>query len=77
MGGRFVLTVESAIARSNFTRLEDGTYAGTIPECPGVVSFGTDLITCRDELGSALDDWVLVGPKLGHTLPAVAGTNQD
>jgi predicted RNase H-like HicB family nuclease len=77
MGGRFVLTdyVESAIARSNFSRLEDGTYAGTIPECPGVVSFGTDLISCRDELRSTLEDWVLVGLKLGHTLPVVAGIN--
>lgn len=75
MGGRFVLTdyVGSTIVRSTFTRLEDGTYAGTIPECPGVVSFGTDLISCRDELRSTLEDWVLVGPKLGHTLPVVAG----
>jgi len=75
MDGRFVLTdyVESAFAQSKFTTFEEGTYAGTIPECPGVVSFGTDLIFCKDELRSTLQDWVLVGLKLGHTSPVVSG----
>jgi predicted RNase H-like HicB family nuclease len=71
MGGRFILTdyVESALSRSAYEKLEDGSYAGTIPECPGVVSFATDLRACQDELRSTLEDWVLVGLKLGHTLP--------
>ncbi len=77
MGGRFVLTdyVESALLRATYDKLEDGTYAGTIPACPGVVSFGADLGACKDELRSTLEDWVLVGLKLGHTLPVVAGIN--
>ena len=72
MGGQSALTdyVESAIARSNFTKLRDGTYACTIPECPGVVSFGTDLITCRDELRSTIEYWVMISLKLGHNLLA-------
>jgi hypothetical protein len=28
---------------------------------------------CEDELRSALEDWILVGLKLGHTLPVVEG----
>ena len=77
MGGRFVLTdyVESALSRSSYNKLDDGSYAGTIPECPGVVSFGADLNACKEELRSTLEDWVLVGLKLGHTLPVVAGIN--
>jgi predicted RNase H-like HicB family nuclease len=77
MGGRFILTdyVESALSRSRFEKLDDGSYAGRIPECRGVVSFGADLGACKDELRSTLEDWLLVGSKLGHTLPVVAGIN--
>ena len=73
MDGRFILTdyLTSALSRANYERLEDGSYAGTIRVCPGVVSFGADLSSCQDELRSALEDWVLVGLKLGHTIPAV------
>ena len=75
MGGRFILTdyVESALSRAAYERLEDGSYAGTIPECPGVVSFGADLSACQEELRSTLEDWVLVSLKLRQTLPVVAG----
>ena len=49
MGGRFILTdyVESALLRSVYRKLEDGAYAGTISECPGVVSCAADLIARR------------------------------
>ena len=77
MGGRFILTdyVESALSRAAYERLEDGSYAGIIPECPGVVSFGADLSACKDELRSTLEDWVLVGLKLRQVLSVVAGIN--
>jgi len=77
MGGRYILTdyVESALSQAKFERLNDASYAGTIPECSGVVSFGADLSACKDELRSTLEDWLLVGLKLGHTLPVVAGIN--
>ena len=75
MGGRYILTdyVESALSQASFEKLDDGSYAGTIPGCPGVVSFGANVSACRDELRSTLEDWVLVGLKLGQTLPVVAG----
>jgi predicted RNase H-like HicB family nuclease len=75
MGGRYILTdyVESALSRAAYEKLDDGSYAGSIPECPGVVSFGADLSACKDELRSTLEDWVLMALKLGHALPVVAG----
>lgn len=75
MDGRYILTdyLASALSRANYERLEDGSYAGTIREGPGVVAFGADQSSCQDELRSALEDWVLVGLKLGHTIPVVAG----
>ena len=36
-------------------------------------SFGRTLRECEEELRSTLEDWVLVGLKLGHSLPVIAG----
>jgi predicted RNase H-like HicB family nuclease len=68
---RFILTdyVDQALASPVYDRLEDGTFAGRIPPCKGVVAFGATLRECEDELRSTLEDWILVGLKLGHTLP--------
>ena len=72
---RFILTdyVDQALASAIYDKLEDGTFAGRIPPCKGVVAFGATLRECEDELRSTLEDWILVGLKLGHTLPVIAG----
>jgi predicted RNase H-like HicB family nuclease len=54
-----------------YDKLEDGTFAGRIPSCKGVVAFGATLRECEDELRSTLEDWILVGLKLGHPLPVI------
>jgi predicted RNase H-like HicB family nuclease len=71
---RFILTdyVDHALAHAVYDKLEDGTFAGHIPPCKGVVAFGPTLRECEDELRSTLEDWILVGLKLGHTLPVIA-----
>ena len=70
---QFVLTdyVEQAIAKAIYDKLEDGTFVGRIPICKGVVAFGQTLRDCEDELRSTLEDWILVGLKLGHPLPVI------
>ena len=75
MRGRFILTdyVESALARALYEKLDDNSFAGRIPECAGVLAFAANLRDCEDELRSVLEDWILVGLKLGNTLPAIAG----
>lgn len=72
---RFILTeyVDQALASAVYDKLEDGTFAGRVPECPGAVAFGVSLRACEDELRSTLEDWILVGLKLGHPLPIIAG----
>lgn len=72
---RFILTeyVNQLMANAEYDKLEDGTFAGRIPQCKGVVAFGITLYECEDELHSVLEDWILVGLKLGHSLPVVAG----
>ncbi|MDO8137812.1 MAG: hypothetical protein Q6354_09240 [Candidatus Brocadiales bacterium] len=61
------------MAQAVYDKLEDATFAGRIPACKGVVAFGATLRECEDELRSTLEDWILVGLKLGHPLPVVAG----
>jgi predicted RNase H-like HicB family nuclease len=71
---QFILTdyVEQAMAQATYDKLEDGSYAGRIPGCVGVVAFGASLRECENELRSTLEDWILVGLKLGHALPVIA-----
>lgn len=75
MAVQFVLTDYSnrAMARAVYDKLDDGTFSGRIPSCVGVVAFGTTLKECADELRSTLEDWILVGLKLGHHMPVVDG----
>jgi predicted RNase H-like HicB family nuclease len=61
------------MAQAVYDKLEDGTFAGKIPPCKGVVAFGRTLRECEDELHSTLEDWILVGLKLGHPLPIIEG----
>ena len=73
MKARFILTeyANSLMACAVYDKLEDGKFAGRIPQCKGVVAFGATLRECEDELRSTLEDWILVGLKLGHPLPVI------
>jgi len=75
MQRQFVLTnyVEEALSQAIYDKLEDGTFVGRVPPCKGVVAFGATLRECQSELRSILEDWILVGLKLGHSLPVIAG----
>ena len=64
--------VEQALAEAAYDKLEDGSFTGHIPSCKGVVSFGSTLRACQEELQSILEDWILVGLKFGHVLPVIA-----
>ena len=57
------------LANAVYDKLDDGTYSGRIPQCTGVIAFGTTLRECEDELHSTLEDWILLGFKLGQPLP--------
>ena len=65
---RYVLSdyVEKPMANAVYDKLEDGTFAGRIPHCKGVIAFAPTLRRCEAELRSTLEDWILVGLKLGR-----------
>jgi len=73
MATRYVLTeyMNEAISEAVYDKLEDGSFAGKIPACKGVIAFGANLRSCEDELRSTLEDWILVGLKIGHSLPVL------
>lgn len=65
--------LEAALELARYDKLGDGTFAGEIPKLKGVAGFGKTLRDCENELRSVLEDWILVGLKLGHKLPVLAG----
>ena len=73
MATRYILTeyVDAALAQAVYDKLEDNSFAGRIPDCIGVVAFGATLRECESELRSTLEDWILLGLKLGHSLPVI------
>ncbi len=75
MAAQYILTgyVEQALSQAVYDKLEDGSFAGRIPQCKGVIAFGNTLRECQEQLRSVLEDWILVGLKLRHPLPVVAG----
>jgi len=75
MDTQYILSeyLERAMAQAEYDKLEDGTFSGRIASCKGVVAFGTTLRECEEELRSTLEDWLLLGLKLGHTLPVIDG----
>jgi predicted RNase H-like HicB family nuclease len=75
VSSRYVLSdyVAAALAEAAYDKLEDGSYSGRIPGCPGVIAFGASLRACEEELRSTLEDWILLGLRLRHPLPVVHG----
>lgn len=77
MATQYVLTeyIDNAMIRAEYDKLDDGTFSGRIPICKGAIAFGATLTQCQDELRSTLEDWILVGLKLGHAFPVIGGIN--
>jgi len=77
MAPRYILSdyVHAAMASAVYEKLQDGAYSGRIPRCKGLVAFGNSRKVCEAELHSTLEDWILVGLKLGHSLPVMGEIN--
>ena len=72
---KFIITdyIEEAMKKAVYEKLKDGSFAGKIPECKGVVAFGRSLKECESNLRSTLEEWILLGLKLNHKLPVIGG----
>jgi predicted RNase H-like HicB family nuclease len=65
--------IQNAMKLATYEILEDGQYYGEIEGFQGVWAQAEKLETCREELQSALEDWLVLGLRMGHKLPVVAG----
>ena len=65
--------IEAALELARYDKLDDNSFAGEIPRLPGVAAFGKTLRLCEQELRATLEDWLLVGLRLGHPIPKIAG----
>jgi len=73
----FALTdyIDCALRYAEYDKLEDSSFVGRIPKCKGVIAFAKSLRECEDNLRSTLEDWIVMGLKLGHHLPVINGVN--
>jgi predicted RNase H-like HicB family nuclease len=65
--------IQTAMRHAEFERMEDGRYFGTIGECPGLWADGDSVETCRTELQSVLEDWLILKFRFGHPIPVIDG----
>jgi predicted RNase H-like HicB family nuclease len=66
--------IRAAMGRATYELLGNGEgYYGEIPGLQGVWANEDTLEACRNELQSVLEDWILVGLRRGHKIPALDG----
>ena len=64
--------IQEALRLAKYAIMEDGNYYGEIPGFEGVWASASALEQCREELRETLEDWLVLGLRMGHSLPVVA-----
>ena len=67
--------IRAAMRRATYEILPDGTFYGEIPGFQGVYTNAATLESCREQLQEVLEGWIVLGLRLGHSLPVVDGIN--
>jgi len=65
--------IRAAMRRTRYEILPDGTFYGEIPGFQGVYANAYTLADCSEQLQKVLEGWIVLGLRLGHSLPAVEG----
>ncbi|NJL28561.1 MAG: type II toxin-antitoxin system HicB family antitoxin [Thermoanaerobaculia bacterium] len=66
--------IQAAMAKARYEILEDGEgFYGEIDQLQGVWANGETLDGCRRELQEVLEEWILLGLRLGHPIPVIDG----
>ena len=65
--------INKAMSKAVYEKLEDGSYAGQILECPGTIAFSKTLFECEKELRSVLEGWIIFKIRHGDKLPIING----
>ncbi len=65
--------IHGAMRRATYEILSDGSFYGEIPGFQGVYANAKTLEACREQLQEVLEGWIVLGLRLGHSLPVVDG----
>ncbi|MGD1095198.1 MAG: type II toxin-antitoxin system HicB family antitoxin [Bryobacteraceae bacterium] len=66
--------IQAAMRHAHYEIIDDPKpFFGSIPPCEGVWANGETLESCREELQSTLEDWIVLGLRLGHPIPVIDG----
>ena len=64
--------IQAAMRQAHYEILPDGEgYFGSIPDLQGVWANAETLEACREELREVLEEWILIGLKMGHSIPQI------
>ena len=64
--------INAAMGRARYQILPDEEgYFGTIDGLQGVWANAQTLEDCRRELQEVLEEWIVLGLKMGHPIPAI------
>jgi len=67
--------IQKAMSHAHYELIDQPgePYYGEVPPLQGVMAIGKTLEECRANLEDALDNWLLVGLRLGHDIPELDG----
>ena len=74
--GMFAEYIKAAMDKATYEIIDDPEpFYGEIPELRGVWATGKTLESCRDNLMSALEDWIAFRLRTGRSIPAIGGAS--
>jgi predicted RNase H-like HicB family nuclease len=65
--------LDRALARTHYTKLEDGSYCAQVSGLRGVIATGKTLEDCRTTLQEVIEEWILVRVARGLEVPSLGG----
>lgn len=66
--------INAAMHSAHYDILEGSEgYIGKIPGLQGVWANADTLENCREELREVLEEWIILGLKMGHHIPIIDG----
>ncbi len=72
----FAEYIKAVMDKATYEIIDDPEpFYGEIPELRGVWAIGKTLEACRDNLMSALEDWIAFRLRTGRSIPAIGGAS--
>lgn len=70
--------IQAALERAEYEIIDDPQpYYAHVPGLQGVWATAKSFEECRKELISTIEDWIVLGLRLGHPIPAIDGHTID